>query len=122
MSVPLELPSRSRAGLRAAGWVAAHPGLTLAALYLILNIVSVFAPEWLTRYDPLAADPVSAQLGSSTEHWLGTDQLGRDYLRARRLRRTLLLVDQRGSDRRRDARGHRARACSPGSRGAGWTS
>ncbi|MEW6346425.1 MAG: ABC transporter permease [Paraburkholderia sp.] len=78
MSVPLELPSRSRAGLRAAGWVAAHPGLTLAALYLILNIVAVFAPEWLTRYDPLAADPVSAQLGSSTEHWLGTDQLGRD--------------------------------------------
>ena len=78
MSVPLELPYRPRTGLRAAGWVWRHPGLTLAALYVILNIVAVFAPEWLTRYDPLAADPVSAQLGSSAEHWLGTDQLGRD--------------------------------------------
>lgn len=78
MSVPLELPYRTRAGLRAAGWVWRHPGLALAALYLILNVVAVFAPEWLTRYDPLAADPVSAQLGSSAEHWLGTDQLGRD--------------------------------------------
>ena len=78
MSVPLELPYGARAGLRAAGWVWRHPGLTLAALYLILNVVAVFAPEWLTHYDPLAADPVSAQLGSSTELWLGTDQLGRD--------------------------------------------
>lgn len=78
MSVPLELPYRTHPGLRAAGWVWRHPGLALAAVYLILNVVAVFAPEWLTHYDPLAADPVSAQLGSSAEHWLGTDQLGRD--------------------------------------------
>jgi peptide/nickel transport system permease protein len=78
MSVPAELPYRSHAGLRAANWVSRHPGLMLAALYLLLNVVAVVAPGWLTRYDPLAADPVSAQLGSSAEHWLGTDQLGRD--------------------------------------------
>ena len=80
MSVPIKLQYRAHAGLRAAGWVWRHPGLTLAALYLLLNVVAVFAPEWLTRYDPLEADPVSAQLGSSVEHWLGTDQLGRDEL------------------------------------------
>jgi peptide/nickel transport system permease protein len=78
MSVTLEQPNRAPAGSHAAGWVWRHPALALAALYLLLNIVAVFAPEWLTRYDPLAADPVSAELGSSAEHWLGTDQLGRD--------------------------------------------
>jgi peptide/nickel transport system permease protein len=79
MSSPsLDLPYRTRAGFRAAGWVWRHPGLALAAAYLILNAIAVFAPAWLTHYDPLAADPLSAQLGSSAEHWLGTDQLGRD--------------------------------------------
>ncbi|GAB7540143.1 ABC transporter permease [Burkholderia sp. 22PA0099] len=78
MSVPLDLPLRARPGLQAFGWLRRHPGLALAALYLLLNAVAVFAPGWLTHYDPLAADPVSAQLGSSAEHWLGTDQLGRD--------------------------------------------
>ncbi|RDS97876.1 ABC transporter permease, partial [Burkholderia contaminans] len=78
MSTPLDLPWRPRAPLGAAGWLRRHPGLALAAVYLLLNAVAVIAPGWLTRYDPLAADPLAAQLGSSAEHWLGTDQLGRD--------------------------------------------
>ncbi|WP_144113984.1 ABC transporter permease [Paraburkholderia sp. BCC1886] len=78
MATPVEMPYRTRPGLRAAGWFWRHPGLTLAGLYLILNVIAVFSPDWLTRYDPLAADPLAAQLGSSAEHWLGTDQLGRD--------------------------------------------
>ncbi|CAG9251873.1 glutathione ABC transporter membrane subunit GsiD [Paraburkholderia unamae] len=86
MSTPYELTggmrtgplARLRAGFRATVWVARHPGLALAAAYLLLNAIAVFAPGWLTHYDPLAADPVFAQLGSSAEHWLGTDQLGRD--------------------------------------------
>lgn len=78
MSTHLELPYRARASLHIVCWLWRHPGLTLAALHLILNAIAVIAPEWLTRYDPLAADPVASQLGSSAEHWLGTDQLGRD--------------------------------------------
>jgi peptide/nickel transport system permease protein len=78
MSTPANLTYRTRPGLRAASWLRRHPGLALAALYLILNAVAVIEPAWLTRYDPLEADPLSAQLGSSAEHWLGTDQLGRD--------------------------------------------
>lgn len=78
MSVALDLPLRARTGWRAANWFWRHPGLTIAALWVLLNIVAVAAPEWLTRYDPLTADPLAAQLGASADHWLGTDQLGRD--------------------------------------------
>lgn len=78
MSSPFELSLRVRAGFQLAAWFGRHPGLALAAAYLLLNAVAVLFPEWLTRYDPLAADPLSAQLGSSAGHWLGTDQLGRD--------------------------------------------
>lgn len=78
MSSSFELSLRVRAGFQLAAWFGRHPGLALAAAYLLLNAVAVLFPEWLTRYDPLAADPLSAQLGSSAGHWLGTDQLGRD--------------------------------------------
>lgn len=80
MSIPLDLPLRARSGFQALTWLRRHPGLALAAAYLLLNVIAVVAPEWLTRADPLAADPLAAQLGSSAEHWLGTDQLGRDIL------------------------------------------
>ncbi|RKP57663.1 ABC transporter permease [Pararobbsia silviterrae] len=80
MSSAIEWPLHPRAGARAAAWIVRHPGLALAAAYLILNVVAAVFPAWLTHYDPLAADPVSAELGSSAEHWLGTDQLGRDVL------------------------------------------
>ncbi|CAB3767417.1 peptide ABC transporter permease [Burkholderia sp. MSh2] len=78
MSTPLDLSWRPRAPLDAAAWLRRHPGLALAALYLLLNAIAIVAPGWLTHHDPLAADPLAAQLGSSAEHWLGTDALGRD--------------------------------------------
>ncbi|POM18102.1 putative D,D-dipeptide transport system permease protein DdpC [Burkholderia cepacia] len=78
MSTPVDLTLRAPATSAAAGWLRRHPGLALAAVYLLLNAIAVIAPGWLAHYDPLAADPLAAQLGSSAEHWLGTDQLGRD--------------------------------------------
>jgi len=51
-----------------------------AILFLLLVALAVVVPHWLTHNDPLLADPVNAQLSPSAQHWLGTDQLGRDLL------------------------------------------
>ena len=51
-----------------------------AILFLIVLALAVIAPQWLAHSDPLLADPVNAQLPPSAQHWLGTDQLGRDLL------------------------------------------
>ncbi|MFT4192762.1 MAG: ABC transporter permease [Comamonas sp.] len=82
MSTPLPsslgTPAWPGALRRAGDWALRHPGLLAAAVFLALVATAALAPALLTAYDPLAADPIAAQLSSSAEHWLGTDQLGRD--------------------------------------------
>ena len=51
-----------------------------AIVFLFLLLLAVVAPQWLAHSDPLLADPLNAQLPPSAQHWLGTDQLGRDLL------------------------------------------
>jgi peptide/nickel transport system permease protein len=54
------------------------PGLLLAALILVLVVVAVAAPSWLTSqspYDGVASDKL---LAPNAAHWFGTDHLGRD--------------------------------------------
>lgn len=60
--------------------VALPASVLSAILFLLLVALAVVAPHWLTHSDPLLADPVNAQLTPSAQHWLGTDQLGRDLL------------------------------------------
>ncbi len=55
-------------------------GYGLAVLYLFLVLVAVLLPGVISHYDPLSADPLNAMLPPSLQHWLGTDQLGRDVL------------------------------------------
>jgi peptide/nickel transport system permease protein len=53
----------------------------LAGVVIALCIISVaiLAP-WISPFDPLKQDPFYRLAGSSSEHWLGTDDFGRDVL------------------------------------------
>lgn len=60
-------------------------GLVAAAIMLTIVVTAVAAP-WLAPYSPVEVDirhrlgPPAWMEGGSTEHWLGTDQIGRDLL------------------------------------------
>ncbi len=49
------------------------------SIILLMILAAIFAPL-LSPYSPTTVDPVNRYLPSSAEHWLGTDQLGRDLL------------------------------------------
>lgn len=55
-------------------------GLLLSLLFLTVLMLAACFPGWLAPDDPLLADPVNAMQAPSWQHWLGTDQLGRDLL------------------------------------------
>ncbi|MBE9606351.1 ABC transporter permease [Acetobacteraceae bacterium H6797] len=69
------------ATIRHAGWVLrGNPVTAISSLgAALLLLIAIFAP-WLTPYNPIASDVSSALQPPSAEHWLGTDQLGRDIL------------------------------------------
>ena len=46
-------------------------------LVILIVLVAIFAP-WLATHDPLAQSTISRLQTPSTEHWLGTDDYGRD--------------------------------------------
>ena len=58
--------------LRAVGW----PINLLIAFFIFITLFGSF----ITPYDPNAQDLMSALQSFSTRHWLGTDNIGRDYL------------------------------------------
>ena len=68
-------PSRGLAGALLANKVTLFCLLLIAALALL----AIFAPA-IAPYDPLTQSLLAANLDPSPEHWLGTDQFGRDVL------------------------------------------
>jgi peptide/nickel transport system permease protein len=56
-------------------------GPVIAGVVLIglMVLMALFSP-WLAPYDPAAQDTRSALTAPSLQHWLGTDELGRDIL------------------------------------------
>lgn len=48
-----------------------------AVVVLVMIVVAIFAP-WIATHDPLAIDPRARLLDPSSEHYFGTDSLGRD--------------------------------------------
>lgn len=54
-------------------------GMAGFVLVSLIVLLTVFAP-WLAPYDPLDIDVNNRLSSPSAQHWLGTDQLGRDVL------------------------------------------
>ncbi|WP_035282247.1 ABC transporter permease [Brevibacterium album] len=52
----------------------------LSIAILLLALVLLLAGRWLTPYDPDAQDLTQVFQGPGAQHWLGTDDLGRDVL------------------------------------------
>jgi len=51
-------------------------GLVLSAIFLVMAVVG----PWIAPFDPTASDFLHLSAGISREHWLGTDNFGRDLL------------------------------------------
>ena len=68
-------PERRR---RARGYIRRHPTIVIGGILLgLMALVAVFAP-YLGTTDPQALSPIQRLRWPSTEHWFGTDMLGRD--------------------------------------------
>lgn len=69
-------PARSRVWRR----LRRHPGALLGgSVVLVFVLAAIFAP-WLAPYDPTANNWLAVRQPPSPEHWLGTDDVGRDVL------------------------------------------
>jgi peptide/nickel transport system permease protein len=58
----------------------ARPSLLVGLFLVGLNVVVALASPLLAPYPPTTPNALDAIEGSSSAHWLGTDQLGRDVL------------------------------------------
>ena len=56
------------------------PALIAGLLLLAAIVIAVVVGPLLTGYSPNDQDTANILAGPSSAHWLGTDQLGRDYL------------------------------------------
>lgn len=59
-------------------WARKHPTLILGALLLIAVAAVALAAPWIATHDPQDIDPLTRMQPPSSEHWFGTDALGRD--------------------------------------------
>ncbi|MFG3019846.1 ABC transporter permease [Streptomyces sp. NPDC048254] len=79
-AAPATAPAAPRPAARAwRGLRSSRTALVGLAVVAVHIVVALLAPL-LTSYDPIANDASHALLGSSWEHWAGTDQYGRDVL------------------------------------------
>lgn len=78
-ATPVASARRGRLGGRALRHAFSGAGALGAFIVTVAVAAAVFAP-WVAPYDPVALDPPARLLGPTAEHWLGTDQYGRDTL------------------------------------------
>lgn len=60
------------------GRVVAEPLGLLGLVLVSIMVASALLADLIVPYDPIAIDPRNRLLPPSLDHWLGTDQLGRD--------------------------------------------
>jgi peptide/nickel transport system permease protein len=65
---------------RLLGWWRLDAGATVSLAFLVLVMVLSVAAPWIAPYSPTTQDLTNTLAESSTLHWLGTDDLGRDVL------------------------------------------
>jgi len=53
-------------------------GLFAPFAFVVVLAIAVWAPQWLSSFDPEAVDPNAILLPPDALHWFGTDELGRD--------------------------------------------
>jgi peptide/nickel transport system permease protein len=63
---------------RPARWYRSAPLIAGMSILIVLVGMAVFAPIVARGQDPLKQDLINTLASPSAEHWLGTDQLGRD--------------------------------------------
>ena len=59
-------------------WARKHPTLIVGALLLIAIAALSLAAPWIATHDPEDMDVLARMQPPSSEHWFGTDALGRD--------------------------------------------
>ncbi|MEJ8303580.1 ABC transporter permease [Saccharibacillus sacchari] len=71
-------PNPKSSGQR--GWSRARriPALIAGSIMMLLLILAAILIPWLSPYDPITQDLSAFLQPPSAQHWLGTDQLGRD--------------------------------------------
>jgi len=77
LDAPAEKPSL---GTRLLRLMRKQPLGTAGALIVLAMIFAATFAPWIVAYDPTANDFAAMAQGPSAEHWLGTDQFGRDLL------------------------------------------
>ncbi len=55
-----------------------HPTAIVGAVVLVAMVLIALLAPWLATVDPQAISPIQRLRQPSTEHWFGTDMLGRD--------------------------------------------
>ena len=78
MTDVLALQTRRKGRLRISKQLRTPLAITGGAIVVFWLVVALLAP-WISPYDPLAQDFERLQ-APGTEHWFGTDQVGRDVL------------------------------------------
>ena len=58
--------------------LAENPVTQVAAVLFTLFVLLAFVGPWIVPYDPLASSTANALQPPNTQHWFGTDALGRD--------------------------------------------